>query len=138
MKKEQIKNSLVSLASLTVGAMGSRLAVEHLPLENTSLKRWGLVLGGIAGASVLNRKSTSKKIGQDIAISMAVTQAGYLLKDWLGDKVKDNKIISQALGNPFDQYTGLDSTSFLSSYTSPNYDFIAEDVTYEEVQEFAG
>ncbi len=138
MKKEQFVSSLVSLASLTVGTVSSRLAVEHIPIENTSLKRWGLVFGGIAGASALDRKSTGRKIGQDIAISIAVTQAGYLLKDWLGDKVKDNKILAQALGNPMDEYMGLDSTNFLSSYTSPNYDFISEDVVYEEVQEFAG
>ncbi|TCP22395.1 hypothetical protein EV195_11244 [Tenacibaculum skagerrakense] len=137
MKKEKVVNSLVSLASLTAGAAGSRLAVEHLPVKNTSLKRWGLVLGGIAGASVLDRKSRGRKIGQDIAISVAVTQAGYLLKDWLGDKFKDNKIMAQALGNPTSSYMGLDSSDFLASYTRPNYDFIAEDVAYEDVQEFA-
>ncbi|WP_299833763.1 hypothetical protein [uncultured Tenacibaculum sp.] len=126
------------MASLTVGAVGSRLAVEHVPIENTSLKRWGLILGGIAGASVLDRKSTGRKIGQDISISVAATQAGYLLKDWLGDKLKDNKVMAQALGSPYDEYMGLDSTNFLSSYTSQNYDFVAEDVVYEEVQDFAG
>ncbi len=138
MKKEQLISSLVSVASLTVGAVGSRLAVEHVPIKNTSLKRWGLVVGGIAGAATLNRKTTGKKIAQDIAISTAVTQAGYLLKDWLGDKLKDSKVMAQALGNPYDDYVGLDSTNFLSSYTHPNYDFIADDISYEEVGEFAG
>jgi len=138
MKKEEFVNSLVSLASLTAGTISSRLAVEYLPIDSTPLKRWGLVVGGIAGASILDRKTTLKRVGKDASIAMAVTQAGYLLKDWLGDKMKDNKVVAQALGNPIDQYMGLDSTGFLSSYTRPNYDLISEDIPYVEVQEFAG
>lgn len=137
MKKEEFVKSLASLASVTVGAVGSRLAFQHVPIKSTALKRWGLVLGGIAGASMLDRKSTGRRIGQDIAVSVAATQAGYLLKDWLGDTIKDNKIMAQALGSPIYEYMDLDSTEFLSSYTSPDYNGI-EDIDFEEVQEFAG
>ena len=138
MKKKEFVNSLVSLASMTVGAMGSRIAADAIPMQNSTIKRGLLVLGGIAGASSLDRKTTMRKIGQDAAISMAVTQTGYLLRDWLGDSFKDNKLLSPALGNPLEDYAVLDSSNFLSSYTGANYDFISEDIGYEEVQDFAG
>lgn len=132
MKKKKFVNSLVTLASMSVGAMGSRVLAEQIPVSNMTAKRWGLLVGGIAGASALDRKSTLRRIGQDAAISVALTQAGYLLKDLLGSKIKEGSFFSGALGNPNALYPELDSTNFLSSYT-PNYDFISEDV-----QEFAG
>ena len=138
MKKKEFVNSLVSLASMTVGAMGSRIAADAIPMQNNTIKRGLLVLGGIAGASSLDRKTTMRKIGQDAAISMAVTQTGYLLRDWLGDSFKDNKLLSPALGSPLEDYAVLDSSNFLSSYKGANYDFISEDIGYEEVQDFAG
>ncbi len=138
MKKEEFLSTLVSVASMTVGAMGSKIAADMIPIENTTVRSGLLVLGGIAGASMLDRKSTVRKIGQDVAISMAVTQTGELIKAWVGDRMKDNKFLAPALASPMDSYMDLDSTNFLSSYGSTNYDFISEDVAYEPLQEFAG
>ncbi|MBX2855019.1 MAG: hypothetical protein KTR21_08525 [Rhodobacteraceae bacterium] len=97
-----------------------------------------MLLSGFAGAAFLDRKTLLKKTGKDFATAVAVTQAGELLKDWFADSLKDNSMLSPALGSPIDGYMTLDSTDFLSSYASPNYDLISEDIPYEEVQEFAG
>lgn len=138
MKKKEVLNSIVTLASMTAGAMGSRVVADVIPIENTTIKRGVLVLGGIAGASSLDRKTTMRKIGQDAAISVAVTQAGYLLKDWIGEGLKDNKLLAPALGNPSKDYALLDSGTFLSSYTGGNFDFIPESSSYSDVRDFAG
>ncbi|WP_408040240.1 hypothetical protein [Tenacibaculum amylolyticum] len=122
---------------MTAGAMLSRLAVEHLPLKNTKLKRGALIAVGVLGAAALDRKTTGRKIGQEIAIATAVTQTGHLLKELLDERLKDSKMHA-ALGSPMYNYDMelLDSSSFLSSYT-PNYDFISEDIPHENIQEFA-
>ncbi len=135
MTKQALENTTVTLASMTVGAMASRIIADKLPIKNQKLKRGVLILAGILGASSLDRKTTGKKVAQDMAISVAVTQSGHLLKEVLDSKLKDNKLLSPALGNPIIDYDNslLDSSEFLSNYT-PNYDHISEQVSYQEVE----
>ncbi|CAM1343764.1 hypothetical protein [Tenacibaculum amylolyticum] len=138
MKLNKIIETGETLASMTAGAMLSRLAVEQLTfIKNTKFKRGALIAAGILGAAALDRKTTGRKIGQEIAIATAVTQTGHLLKELLDERLKDSKMHA-ALGSPMYNYDTelLDSSSFLSSYT-PNYDFISEDIPHESVAEFA-
>lgn len=140
MTKKGFENSVVSLASMTAGAMGSRIIADKLPIKNKKLARGILIATGIIGASALDRSSTGRKIGQDMALSMAVTQTGHLIKDVMEARLKENQKLHPALGNPYEDIDApmlLDSSDFLSSYT-PNYDTISEDVHFEEVEEFAG
>lgn len=139
MTKKGLENTAVSLVSMTAGAMASRIVADKLPLKNSKLKRGALILAGVLGASALDRKNTGRKIGQDMAISVAVTQTGHLLKEVLEEKLKNNKTLAPALGSPMGDWDNpivLDSTNFLSGYT-PNYDGISEDIIFEDVQEFA-
>lgn len=139
MTKKGVENSAVSVASMTAGAMASRIIADKLPIKNKHLKRGLLIATGILGASALDRKSTGRKIGQDMAISMAVTQTGHLIKEVVQGRLKEDQTLHPALGNPLDDFNEpmLDSSNFLASYT-PNYDAIAEDVLFEDVEEFAG
>lgn len=140
MTKKGLENSVVSLASMTAGAMGSRIIADKLPMKNKKLVRGLLIATGVLGASALDRSSTGRKIGQDMALSMAVTQTGHLIKEVVQGRLKENQTPHPALGNPLDEFNEpmlLDSSNFLSSYT-PNYDAISEDVFFEEVEEFAG
>jgi len=140
MTKQAIENSVVTLASMTTGAMLSRVVANKLPIDNTKIRRGAVILAGILGASYLDRSSTGKAIVQDMAMASAVTQTGYLVKDFLGDTLKDNKLLYPALGSPMDDFLDepfeLDSTDFLSSYLEPNYDFISEETDFEVIEEF--
>ncbi len=115
MKKESIKNTVVTTASMIAGAMGSRIIADKLPLENTKLARGILILGGIVAAASLDRKSTGKKIAQDAAISMAVTQTGYLLKEQFEGKLKDGNVMKTGMGSP---YTSFDAP-YITPYEEP-------------------
>lgn len=130
MTKKGLEKSVVTLASMTAGAMVSRIVAEKLPIKKTKLKRGVLIVAGIVGASALDQKTTGRKIGQDMAISVAVTQTGYLLKELLDDKLKDNKLLHPALGNPM-----YDGTSFLSSYTG-DYGYDYQEEPFGEINEF--
>lgn len=140
MTKKDLENSVVSLASMTAGAMASRIIADKLPIKDKKLKRGLLIATGILSASSLDRKSTGKKIGQDMAISIAVTQTGELIKEIVQSKLKKDEPLPIALGYPIDSLNEpmlLDSEEFLGNYTSLNYDSIAEDII-EDSEEFAG
>lgn len=140
MTQQALESSVVTLASMSAGAILSRIVANKLPIENTKIRRGTIILAGILGASYLDRKTTGKAIAQDMAMATAVTQAGYLVKEVLGDTLKDNKLLYPALGSPIDNFIDapfeLDSSDFLSSYLEPNYDFISEDTDFEVLQEF--
>ncbi|CAA0177213.1 conserved hypothetical protein [Tenacibaculum maritimum] len=139
MTKESIEKSVVTLASMSAGAMLSRIAAGKLPIQNTKLKRGALALAGLVGAAYLDRKTTGKAIAQDMAMATALTQSGYLVKELLDEKLKGNPVLHSALGSPYDNWNEpfeLDSTDFLASYISPNYDTISEDIPYEEIEDF--
>ncbi|SED21869.1 hypothetical protein SAMN04489761_4662 [Tenacibaculum sp. MAR_2009_124] len=112
MTKEGIENSVVSLASMTAGAMASRIIADKLPIKNQKVKRGLLILGGIAAAASLDRKTTGKKVAQDAAISVAVTQTGYLLKEAFEGKLKDGGIADIGMGTP----VFFDDSSYLTPY----------------------
>ncbi|KAF9659303.1 hypothetical protein HBA12_03385 [Tenacibaculum mesophilum] len=139
MRKESIENSVVSLLSMSAGAMLSRVTAKKLPMQNTKLKKGMLALAGVVGAAYLDRKTTGKSIAQDMAMGTAVTQTGELVKELLDEKLQKSPLLHSALGSPYDNWNepfALDSTDFLSSYTSPNYDGISEDISYETVEDF--
>ncbi|MFL0083688.1 hypothetical protein V2647_06835 [Tenacibaculum maritimum] len=100
MKKTAIKDALLRSSALTIGAAGSRVVADKLPVDNMHLKRGGLVLTGIVGASFVGRSSASKAFVQDMALGTAATQLGYWIKDLVAEKMKDNAIVTSALGCP--------------------------------------
>ncbi|CAL2104618.1 hypothetical protein [Tenacibaculum sp. 190130A14a] len=104
MKKKAIKDSLQRTVALTVGSAGSRIVADKLPVKNMHLKRGGLVLLGAVGAALLDRSTTGKAIVQDLALGTAATQAGYWIKEAVGENMKDNALVSTALGTPIGDY----------------------------------
>ncbi|WP_299673271.1 hypothetical protein [uncultured Tenacibaculum sp.] len=104
MKKKEIQDTLVTATALTVGSAGSRIIADKLPTDNIHLKRGGIVLTSVVGASAVGRKTPGKAFVQDIALGAAATQIGYWIKDAIGDKVQDNALATTALGNPVGSY----------------------------------
>lgn len=100
MKTEKLEETVVSITSMTVGAIGSRIVADKLPIDNSKIKRGLLIVGGILAAAHLDRKTTGGRVGQDMAVSVAVTQTGYLLKDLFVEKIKDDSIFKTGLGKP--------------------------------------
>ncbi|CAL2095528.1 conserved protein of unknown function [Tenacibaculum sp. 190524A02b] len=100
-KKKGFEETVISLGAMTAGAMGSRLIYEKMPfVKNGKMKRGILIATGLIGAAYLDRSSTINKVGQDALISIAATQTGHLLKDFLEDRWKDNPTLLPMLGNP--------------------------------------
>ncbi|CAM1355861.1 hypothetical protein [Tenacibaculum halocynthiae] len=139
MTKQELKNTLLSSFSMTTGGMASRVIAEKLPIKNNHLKRGSLVLVGLLGASVLDRKSLGKSVVKDMALGTVVTQAGYWIKEALGENVKEGGLFKTALGSPsgdWDNPIHLGNQQFLSGY-----DFIpdqyVEDISFEPVEEFS-
>ncbi|MGG8495955.1 hypothetical protein ACQY1Q_06040 [Tenacibaculum sp. TC6] len=121
MTKEGIENSIVSVASMTAGAIGSRIIADKLPIKNNKLKRGLLIAGSIIAAASLDRKTTGRKVGQDMAVSMATTQTGYLLKEMFEEKLQEDSLFKTGLGNP----VYIDYSSFEQPVFEQTAEFIS-------------
>ncbi len=131
MKKKEIQNSLIKTTALTVGAATSRIVADKVPIKNTHLKRGILVLTGAIGAAMLDRSSSSKAFVQDMASGVAATQAAYWIKDAIGEKMKDNDLVSSALGNPVGTYENPVQFRLGSANVFPTETI--HDTSYEDV-----
>ncbi len=139
MTKQELKNTLLSSFSMTTGGMASRVIAEKLPIKNNHLKRGSLVVAGLIGASVLNRKSLGKSVVKDMALGTVVTQAGYWIKEALGDTVKEDGLFKTALGSPsgdWDNPIYVSNDQFLAGYDSMSNQYV-EDIAFETVEEFS-
>ena len=128
MKRKNIEQTAVSLASMTGGAMVSRLVADKLPIKDSKLKRGALIVASFLAAAALDRKTTGKAVVQDMAISSAVTQTGYLIKEVVADKMQEDSIFKPALGNPGSYYNPITLNN--------SYEFFEDNspamVSYEE------
>lgn len=133
MKKEAIIDSLKRGLGLTVGSAGSRVLADKLPIDNYHLKRGGLVLAGALGAAFVGRETSGKATVQDIALGVAATQGTLWIKDAFGESMKDNSLVTAALGSPKGTY--YNPVNFRMGYANfaPKNETI--DTTYEDVSD---
>lgn len=131
MKKKAIEQTLVRASALTVGAATSRVVADKLPIKNKHLKRGALVLSGLLGAAFIERDSTSKAFVQDMAEGVVATQAAYWIKDVIGEKMKENHLITTALGNPVGNYNN--PVQFRMGYANVNQEMDTIDTSYQDV-----
>lgn len=123
MKTENLTQSLISVTGTVLGAGTSRIIADKIPIKKTKLKHALLAGVAITGACFLDRKEATSAFVQDVAIGVAATQVTSLVKELMGDKLKEG-ILKTGLGNYTEEYEPVNFLAY------NNYDFIpAENYT---------
>ncbi len=92
---KQTKDSGIAVGGMVAGAVVSRIGAGVIPMKNEALKHGLLTVAPLLLAGVVKNKMV-----QNIALGASATQAGYLIKSVVGDKIKDNETAQKALGCP--------------------------------------
>lgn len=153
MKTENLKNTGISLISLTAGAVISRMVEQVIP-ENKlnaqgqveskgldpTIKRVVLIGAGLIGATIIDRSTLVRASVQDASLGLATTQLGYLIKESFSDKIKNEKF-KKALGSPDtdlfnweEEYN--EAEAFLPEYSDYENEEYEEEYEEEEKSNF--
>lgn len=91
---ENVKNAGIAVGSMFAGAVLSRIIAGFIPVKNETIKGVALTAIPLVLAGI-----TKNEMAVNVAVGASATQAGYLVKSLVGDKVK-NETVQKALGTP--------------------------------------
>lgn len=97
MKTENVTKTAVKVVGNVVGAMGSRILADQIPLDDSRIKYGVLSLGLIVGALFLDSEDSIQCFAQDACIGGAATQLGSLVKELVAPT---EGMLKTALGTP--------------------------------------